>query len=121
MKGNILIENLRNTDAYISTIFLNGGCWKFYKFLKSLYPQSIPYKVGEQGGHFDHIITKIGTRYYDITGMVKPIDYPECEEVKEEEFPEFEKWGFAKNNLLYKRCPHCGEEILIDTKGSITI
>ncbi len=115
-----VIDNLRRTDEYISAIFMNGGCWQFYKFLKSQFPSAEPYKVSVlKPGSFDHIITKIGAAYYDIMGFAEPADYCECQPVSETDISQFEKWGFARNNLLFRRCPHCGEEILINTKGSI--
>ena len=114
-----LIEALRKSDEYIKSIYLNGGCWQFYKFLKLLYPKAKPYKVSISGADIDHIVTKIGNKYYDITGEVYKKDFYLCSPVKSIDIETFEKWNFAKKNILYKECPYCGEQIFFDTKGNI--
>lgn len=115
-----VICGLRESDDYIRAIFMNGGCWQFHKFLKLLYPKAEPFKVAiAERNAFDHIVTKIGRRFYDITGMVEASDFYSCVPVESKDIPEFEKWSFARNNLLFKRCPHCGEEVLINRKGKI--
>ena len=113
-KVEAFIATIRDSFIGSQQVYTGGSCYHFYLILKQVFPQAQPYYDA------DHIISEIDGRYYDITGEVNPMDYAECEEVKPEEFAEFEQWGFAKNNLLFKRCPHCEEEILLDTKGNIT-
>ncbi|MEM9990626.1 MAG: hypothetical protein AAF738_02615 [Bacteroidota bacterium] len=47
-------------------IFSFGSCWNFYELLKLVFPKSVAYY------DCNHIITRIGDRYYDITGEVAP-------------------------------------------------
>lgn len=58
----------------------SGGCYKFYLILKQVFPEAIGYYNDA------HVITRIGDKYYDIDGEVKPAfnylmiggdDYPE--------------------------------------------
>lgn len=119
----MLIDGLRRTDEYIPLIFTHGGCWRFYKFLKLLFPAAVPYKVISEPtiriNRYDHIITKIGERYFDVTGEVRPADFYACEPVVPDDVPVFERWSFAGNHLLSMVCPHCGEDIAIDAEGDM--
>jgi len=113
-----VIKALRQSDEYIPLIYMNGGCWKFYEFLKSVFPEAKPFKVAtSSGGDFDHIITKIGAGFFDITGEVRKENYKECKPVEENEKHIYEEWSFSKNNAIFKRCPHCGEEVIIEPTG----
>lgn len=115
-----VITSLRQADEYIRPIFMNGGCWRFHKFLKTIFPEAEPYKVAVSApGYYDHIITKIGDALYDITGTVSEKDFASFAPVQEADVQQFEKWSFAHNNLLFKRCPACGEEILFNQCGKI--
>lgn len=107
-----LINALRASDEYIKLIFTEGSCYKFSMFLKKLYPVSIPYINKKR----THVITRIGGRFYNITG-----------EVSEEErtgqgfrlMDKLEKsvasgWSFRKNNFLkVGECHKCEEPLII--------
>lgn len=115
-----VISALRETDEYIKPIFLNGGCWRFYGFLKAIFPQAKPFKVAPYDRtEYVHIISEIDGKYYDITGVVDESIFLSCVPVEDEDISTLEHWGFSKNNLLFKRCPNCGEEILFSTDGAI--
>jgi hypothetical protein len=129
-----LIDNLRSTDRYIETIFTNGGCWKFYEFLKSVYPEAEPYKVVWSDSElnadqlqyildselYNHIITKIGNHFYDITGEVNPKSYYACAPATgKSDIKKFSNWSFCDNHFLSKACPYCGEDICIGTDGKV--
>ena len=103
MKPESLIKALRETDGYIKIIYLNGGCYQFYRFLKAVYPKAEPYISQDK----QHIVTKIGSRFYDITGRVHGEYYPLIGEDTEM----CEKWTFAGRNWLYRECPNCGEYV----------
>lgn len=103
------IKELRSTDEYIRTIYLNGGCYKFYILLSKMYKNIIPYISNEN----DHIISRYKDRYYDIDGEVKNIKG--YRELNESDIDMVEKWSFRKNNVLVlKECPYCDEPLLID-------
>lgn len=53
-------------------VYRYGGCYGFYLVLKHFFPTAIAYYDDK---HKDHILTKIGDRFYDITGEV------DCKEV----------------------------------------
>jgi len=59
---NLLKEGIPNAVS----LFLYGGCYKLYKILKFVYSDAVAYYDG------NHVITKIGDKFYDITGEVKP-------------------------------------------------
>jgi hypothetical protein len=59
----------RDAHPQIKEIFLNGSCINLFMILKSFYPEAVPYY------NIDHIITRIGASYYDITGRVNPKGY----------------------------------------------
>lgn len=103
MKPESLIKALRETDDYIEKIYLNGGCYQFYRFLKAVYPEAEPYIKWDK----NHVVTKIGKNFYDITGRVDGIYYP----LTGEDVEMCEKWTFAGRNWLYRECPNCGEYI----------
>lgn len=52
-------------ESYI--VYCFGGCYGFYTILKSIYPEAKAYFLDSER---EHIITKIGDNYYDITGKV---------------------------------------------------
>ena len=45
--------------------YTSGGCYAFYLKLKARFPEAEGYY------NMDHVITKIGDRYYDSTGEVE--------------------------------------------------
>lgn len=53
--------NTQFTEYY----YTNGGCFQFFRILKSIFPEAVAYS------DCNHVITKIGDRFYDITGEVK--------------------------------------------------
>ena len=69
---NVVIGTIRgNIDN--PARFLNGQCYKFFQVLRTLFPES------EAWSDCDHVITRIGNKFYDITGEVEfgdhlPID-----------------------------------------------
>lgn len=103
MKPECLIKALRETDGYIEKIFLNGGCYQFYRFLKTVYPKAEPYLSQDK----QHIVTKIGSSFYDITGRVNG----EFRPLSADDIKLCEKWSFSKRNWLYRECPNCGEYV----------
>lgn len=61
-----LITEINNSNAVMRDIFLHGSCFNFYHILKVVFDESKAYYSQEIG----HVITKIGDKYYDITGEV---------------------------------------------------
>lgn len=79
----------KDIEGYISTFrscvpnalsyFLNGGCYDFFLILKSIFPSA------EAWSDCDHVITRIGDRFYDVRGEIHcerhlPIDGEEEKE-----------------------------------------
>lgn len=50
-------------------MYTHGSCYQFHLILKCLFPDALPYY------NLDHIITRIGDKYYDITGEVSADGY----------------------------------------------
>lgn len=80
----------------IERIFLNGGCYKFHLILKKLYPDAIPYKVGYRKHSIEHIVSKIGDRYFDIKGVFNfhKSGYIYIDKLKEKDLKIVEKFKY---------------------------
>lgn len=61
----LVIGCIRNAAPFMDMVFLHGSCWRFYLILKSVWAEAEPWSNGQ------HIITRIGKSFYDITGKVK--------------------------------------------------
>jgi len=59
------ISILRQAHPEMERIFSNGACFYLYLLLKKAYPEAVAYYDN------NHVITKIGNKYYDITGSVE--------------------------------------------------
>lgn len=57
----------RVRDSFIGSqqVYTEGSCYHFYLILKEVFPNAKPYF------NEDHIVTKIGNKFYDITGEVR--------------------------------------------------
>jgi len=107
----VLIDSLRNSDEYIRHIFMEGSCYKFFLFLKAIYPFAEPYIHQDK----DHIVAKIYGKLFDIRGIIE--DKFEClySPLNEIDLKMCESWSFHKNNLLQLcECPACDEPICYD-------
>ena len=64
---NILefIATIRDSFEGSVEVYTQGSCYKFYLILKEVFPEAIAYY------DVNHVITKIGDEFYDITGIVK--------------------------------------------------
>lgn len=107
-----IITALRESDGYIEAIYTEGSCYRFFIFLKALYPLAISYINSSR----THIITRIGGKYYDITGEIemKEVEHKgfRLMDALEKEFAS--GWSFQKNNYLrVGECPVCEEPLLI--------
>lgn len=102
-----LIKALRESDKYIEQIYTHGGCYQFFLFIRSIYPNPVlPYMNRDK----THVVTKIGTNYVDITGLINGVFY----RMTPEDVALAEKWSFSKHRMLVlKECDSCGEPILI--------
>lgn len=91
-----LIEAIRDSAPYMEVMYTNGSCWRFYKILKVVFPEAQPYYVYDHSA--SHVVTKIGNKFYDITGEVNyghrclPFDekhYPGCTKYREKRWCKF--------------------------------
>lgn len=60
-----VITAIRESFNGADYVYTNGSCYKFYKILKTIFPNAKAYY------NSDHVITKINGKYYDITGEVR--------------------------------------------------
>jgi len=58
------IKTVREGFAAASFIYTNGACFQFYKMLKHLFPQAVPWMDRDY-----HVITEIDGVWYDINGV----------------------------------------------------
>lgn len=61
-----IISAIRNSFKGAETVYLRGGCHRFWVILRSIFDNAEPFYSKKEG----HFITKIGDRFYDITGDV---------------------------------------------------
>jgi len=73
MEIETLITAIRNSFPESVKIYTEGNCYGFYKILKSVYKNAVAYY------NSDHVITRIGDKFYDITGEVSGDGYLEME------------------------------------------
>lgn len=107
MKILDFINELRSTDQYIKSIYLNGGCYRFHILLKKMYPTAVPYI----SNHKNHVVTRYGGKFYDIMGIVDRVDGYTV--LTDQERTMCENWSFHKYNLLkLTECPSCDEPLL---------
>lgn len=60
-----LISAIRSSFPAALEVYTRGSCYQFYIILKTAFPQADAYY------NSDHVITRIGGRFYDITGEVE--------------------------------------------------
>jgi len=58
------IKLIRGSHTKMTAIFTEGSCYNFYLILKNKFPTAVAYYDS------NHIITKIGDKFYDISGEV---------------------------------------------------
>ena len=98
---------LINTDKYIESIYMNGGCYKLYLMLREFYPSVTPYVNKEM----DHVITMKGDKYFDITGEVENNGF---HLMTEQEKTKAKEWSFDKTMVLQiSECQYCGEPLVV--------
>ena len=64
-----LITNIRDAHPVMVDIFTKGSCYNLFAILASVFPEALAYD------NENHLITRIGDRYYDINGEV--VDVPD--------------------------------------------
>lgn len=104
-----VIRSLRNSDVYIEHIFMKGGCYRFFLFLKTIYPNAEPYIHQDK----DHIVTKLFGHFFDIRGIIESKFEPLYSPLLDDDLKMVESWRFSKNQVLQLcECPHCEEPII---------
>ena len=68
LKPENLIEQVREVTPYMGQVFMEGGCWRMFCILRTVWPQAKPWYCG------DHVITEIDGHFYDIRGRLRPRD-----------------------------------------------
>lgn len=59
------ISRVRDSFIGCQQVYTEGSCYHFYLILKEVFHNAKPY-FDE-----DHVVTKIGDKFYDITGEVR--------------------------------------------------
>ena len=58
------ISVIKNSFYGSEIVYTHGSCYQFFLILKQVFPSAKAYYNN------NHVITKIGTKYYDINGTV---------------------------------------------------
>ena len=107
MAIELIIKALHDSDGYIKSIFLQGGCYQFYVLMKSIYPTARPLINSKK----DHVIASIEGEFFDITGKVSGEGFYE---LTNDDYLLVKNWSFSRSSALsLGECPHCEEPILI--------
>lgn len=71
------LYELKNAYTENPNIYMQGSCFRLFKMLKTIWPDSNPYYSQVDG----HWITEINNRFYDINGEINK-DYVEFKTYK---------------------------------------
>lgn len=63
------VKSVRDSFDGAVIVYTHGSCYQFHLILKEVFPSAKPYS------NHNHVISKIGRKYYDITGLVDPKGY----------------------------------------------
>lgn len=99
------IDTVRNSFIGADHVFTNGSCYQFFKILKLIFPDAQAYYDN------DHIITKIGNKYYDITGEVEKMSHTPLSGYHPETNVKIAKWNMFANVLYCDDCDRCAQII----------
>jgi len=58
-----VISAIRGSFKDSPYVYKNGSCYEFYKILRTIYPQAVPWT------DIDHVWTEIDGKWYDIDGL----------------------------------------------------
>lgn len=86
-----IIEALNKTDPFLEIVFTRGACYDFHLFLKRFFDDAIPLLSKSKC----HIISDIGGKYYDITGVVDNEGY---ERLDDHDVFTVQLWSFSDNH-----------------------
>lgn len=111
---------MNESDFYIKKIYTHGGCYQFFKILKTVFPDAEPYLCGGFNGAlekewFDHVVIKIDGLYYDILGEFKKENsrYEFIRPLKNSDLKTVENWRFTNVHFI-PDCEECDFPILVD-------
>jgi len=99
-----IISKIRNSFVGAEVVYTQGSCFKFYEILKAIYPDAEPYYIDK------HIITKIGEKFYDITGEVAGKN---AIHIKQADKYIVERIKINTFGVGFYECPNCYEHIKI--------
>lgn len=87
-----LIEAIRTSFPDAEYVYKNGGCYKFHLILKAAFAEAQPWYDGIEG----HVITKLGPKFYDVTGELTKKDHWYPLEQEPRIFAEAAEWECKK-------------------------
>lgn len=101
------ISVIRGSFHDASVVYTSGGCYGFYQIMKFVFPEAVAYfsDCDKQ-----HIVVRIGDRYYDIDGLILD-DTKDMIRVKA---IEHERWegvasGQTMQLMIVKMDRHCNK------------
>jgi len=99
------IKSLRESDEYIRTIFMQGGCYRLHLILKQ-FADCEPAINKDR----NHVVSLFKGQYFDITGEAEGEYFP----LTKEDLKTCENWSFYKTMLLQiGECDICEEPIVV--------
>lgn len=96
-----IITTIRNSFIGSTHIYTHGSCYHFYLILLEIFPDAVSYN------NDNHVITRIGNKYYDITGEIEndgSYEIYDPSKIKLHNHP-FSLWDAGLE------CPNCDEMV----------
>lgn len=107
-----IISAIRESFDNSVLVYTNGGCYKFHKILKSIFPEAKGYY------NSDHVITEIDGRFYDITGEAERTNHLLIDEHYEHsKLDTLGFSGFIEIKHDFSTLPKDGQEVKFQTEN----
>lgn len=96
-----LIKVIRHSFHDSLIVYRWGGCYGLYQILKHIFPEA---EAHFQDDDYDHIITKIGGRFYEIKGELCITNKKQATKLSKEDHKHWEEvaYGQRLEDMLFK-------------------
>ena len=88
------ISMLSELDPSLKKSCVNGSCYKFHLVLECMFHDAIPYMNAQR----DHVVSKIGSDLYDISGRLPKKRHSDYHEMSPKEIEVASKWSYRKRS-----------------------
>lgn len=97
------IEIIRESDDYISSIYMNGGCYQFHLILSKYLGRDCYPLINKER---NHVVTNFKGTSYDVMGLASG----SYSRMNVDDLSLAKTWRFSKTKALTTECESCGNE-----------